>query len=228
MKITFVGTGAGSSLGLKRVKSSILINDKVLLDLGPGAELRLEDTRINPKALFITHLHVDHFSGIFDYLVQRKIRQIPDLEIYSPKGFLEVLNPCIKVGNNISAKIYEANLPSGKIDELEIYSIQACHSIYAVSYIISDGNTRVLYTGDTKEPCNTILENAKDVDLIIHEATCINDCTAWGHTSIKQLFELFGNKRIIATHIPAEIEEKIISLTSNKIIIAFDGLSLNV
>ncbi|AAK40371.1 MBL fold metallo-hydrolase [Saccharolobus solfataricus] len=228
MKITFIGTGAGSSLGLKRVKSSILINDKVLLDLGPGAELRLEDLRIHPKALFITHLHIDHFSGVFDYLVQRKIRQIPELVIYSPKGFSEVLNIYTRIGNNISAKIYESDLPSGKIDEMEIYSIQACHSIYAVSYIISDGNTRVLYTGDTKEPCNAILENIKDVDLIIHETTCVDDCSIWGHTSIKQIFELFSNKRIFATHIPAEIEEKIISLANNKINIAFDGLSLNV
>ncbi|QXJ27379.1 Uncharacterized protein J5U23_00246 [Saccharolobus shibatae B12] len=228
MKITFIGTSAGSSLGLKRVKSSILINDKVLLDLGPGAELRLEDMSTHPKALFITHLHVDHFNGVFDYLVQRKIRQIPDLEIYSTKGFLEVLNSYIRVGNNISAKVYESDLPRGKIDDMEIYSIQACHSIYAVSYIISDGNTKVLYTGDTKEPCNTILENIKDVDLIIHETTCVNNCSAWGHTSIKQIFELFSNKRIIATHIPVEIEEKIISFANNKILIASDGLSLNV
>ncbi|WP_338599389.1 MBL fold metallo-hydrolase [Sulfolobus tengchongensis] len=228
MKITFLGTGAGASIGTKRVKSGILINDSVLFDLGPGADLRIEDLRIHPNALFITHLHIDHFSGVFEYLVQRKIRQIPELEIYSPNGFSNVLNAYVNAGNNISAKVYEKELPEGKINELEIHAVRACHSIYAVSYIISDGNTRVLYTGDTKEPCDTILDNVKDVDLIIHESTCIDNCGNWGHTSIKQILNIFKDKKVVVTHIPVDIEEKIISLVNNKILVAFDGLTLNV
>ncbi|MDT7860919.1 MAG: MBL fold metallo-hydrolase [Saccharolobus sp.] len=230
MRIRFIGTGAGSSVGTKRVKSSILINDKVLLDLGPGADLKLEDLNLydKPIALFISHLHVDHFSGIFDYLVQRKIRQLPELEIYSPRGLSEIISSYIRVGNNISARLYEGNLPKGKVNDLEIYSVNACHTIYAVSYVILDGKRKILYSGDTKEPCEPILEEVKDSDLIIHESTCIENCEEWGHTSLNQILSLFKDKKVVITHIPIDIEEKIINLGNNKVTIAFDGMTLNV
>ncbi len=231
MRITFIGTGAGSSVGSKRVKSSILVNESILFDLGPGADLKLEDLKIydKPKALFVTHLHIDHFNGLFDYLVQRKIRGIKDLEIYSPQGMEKIIESYVAVGNKISTKIYESTLPRGKIDDLEVYAVKACHSIYAVSYVVRDKSRKVIYTGDTSEPCDDILEEAKDSDLIIHEATCVNNCSAWGHTSINQIISLFDRKRkVIITHIPIHEEEEIIKLGEGKVIIAFDGLSIDV
>ena len=232
MRIIFIGTGAGASFGSKRVRSSIYLKSdegtSILLDLGTGANFKLEDFNLlDFSAIFITHLHIDHVSGAFDHLVQRKVMRMPEITIYSPFGFSKLLSTYKETGNNISAIVYENELPKAKIGELEIYSVEACHSIYAVSYVITDGKRKVVYTGDTLEPCEPILKESKDADLIIHEGTCIKDCEQYGHTDISKLISLFNSKKVIITHIPSQIEEEIKRIAKGYNL-AFDGMTINI
>ncbi|MEM1859651.1 MAG: MBL fold metallo-hydrolase, partial [Metallosphaera sp.] len=224
MKITFLGTGAGSTAGSRRFKAGILVEGKegkIVLDFGSGINMRLEDMRVVPDAVFITHLHIDHFSGIFDHLVRRQIDRVPELKVFSPPGFSEVLRVYQKT-NNISAQVMEDHLPSGKIGDLEVYSLEACHKIYAVSYIITDGKRRVLYSGDTLEPCDTVLREISGVDLVIHEASCLENCKEWGHTSVKEAINLFRNP--VLTHVPAQLEGEVENSVKGKALLAKDGL----
>ncbi|EZQ10877.1 MULTISPECIES: MBL fold metallo-hydrolase [Acidianus] len=229
MRITFLGTGSGSTLGSKRSKSSIMLSSKeakIILDMGNGSNSKLEDIGFPEiEGIFVTHLHIDHINGIFDYLVQRKIRGMRDVKIFSPPGLLDLLNVYKKIGNDISADIREEELPKAKIGDIEVYSVKACHKIYAVSYVITDGRTKILYSGDTKEPCDEIDRETKDADLIIHEVTCIQGCENYGHTSVK---DLKSGKRIIATHIPAQIENEIKEALSGRAIMAYDGMIIDV
>ena len=232
MRVVFVGTGAGASFGSKRVRSSIYIKSdegvSVLLDLGTGANFKLEDLNLlDFSAIFITHLHIDHVSGIFEHLVQRKVLRMSDIPIYSPPGFSKLLSSYKETGNNISAIVYENKLPSAKIGDLEIYSVEACHSIYAVSYIVTDGKKKIIYTGDTLEPCEPILKESKDADLIIHEGTCIEGCEQYGHTSISKLINIFSNRKLIITHIPSQIEDEI-KRAAKVFNLAFDGMSVDI
>lgn len=232
MKITFIGTGSGATYGSKRVKSSIYIKSNggtsILLDMGTGANFKVEDLNLlDFSAVFITHLHIDHVSGLFDHLVQRKIMKLPELYVYSVPGFSKLLSSYKEVGNNISANIYESDLPRAKIGDLEVYSVEACHSIYAVSYIVTDGKKKVLYTGDTLEPCEPLLKESKDADLIIHEGSCIEDCRQYGHTSIGILMNRFDPNKLIITHIPSQLEDEITRMVKNYKL-AFDGMSINV
>jgi len=230
MKITFLGTGSGSTAGSRRAKSSIMISegeDSIILDMGNGANSNLEDLGFpDINSVFFTHLHIDHINGIFDYLVQRKIRRMKDVKIYSPPGFSKLLNTYKDLGNNISAEVYESNLPKAKIGDLEVYSVEACHAIYAVAYIITNGEKKIVYSGDTSEPCEGIIKESKDADLIIHEATCLEGCEIYGHTPLPKLKEIFDKKRVIITHIPSQIEDKYTNL--GDFILAFDGLIWNV
>ena len=231
MKIIFLGTGAGATFGSKRMKAGIYVKgekNSVVLDMGTGANFKLEDIGLlDFSTLFITHLHIDHFNGIFDHLVQRKLKGLQTLRIYSPKGLTEVLNTYIKSGNNIYAEVLESDLPSAEVGELQVYSVKGCHSIYDVAYVISDGKKKILYTGDTAEPCEDILKESEKVDLVIHESSCIDDCSKWGHTSLKQLMELFPREKLILTHIPAQIEDEIRKLAKGYNI-AFDGFIMDV
>lgn len=198
---------------------------KVLLDFGSGINMRLEDMQLVPDAVFITHLHIDHFSGIFDHLVRRQIDRVPELKVFSPPGFSEVLKVYQRT-NNISAEVRENPLPTGRIGDLEIYSVEACHKIYAVSYIITDGKRRVLYSGDTLQPCEPVLREVSGVDLVIHEASCLENCREWGHTSVKEAITTFRNP--VLTHVPAQIESEVESIIRGKATLAKDGLTLNV
>lgn len=232
MRIVFVGTGSGATYGSHRVKSSIYIksdqNTSILLDLGTGANFKIEDLQLlDFSAIFVTHLHIDHMSGIFDHLVQRKILRMKDVQIFSPPGFKEVLDSYKKSGNNISATVNEDKLPKAKIGDLEVYSVEACHSIYAVAYIITDGKRKILYTGDTAEPCDNILEEAKDADLIIHEGSCIDNCKQYGHTTIYEIMKLFDPKKVVVTHIPSQLENQMKEIAKGYIL-AYDGMIINV
>ncbi len=174
MKITFLGTGAGSTSGSRRFKSGILVEGKegkLLLDFGSGVNMRVEDLNVYPDSAFFTHLHIDHFAGVFDHLVRRKIDGIGDLIIHSPPGFSDILLQ-FQRNNEISANLEESRRPEGKVGDLEVYSVEACHKIYAVSYVVTDGKRRILYTGDTSEPCEEVDKEAINVDLVIHEASC--------------------------------------------------------
>jgi len=232
MKIVFLGTGAGSTRGSKRFKAGIYVNSgssSIVLDLGTGANMRLEDFGLfDINAILITHLHLDHFNGVFDHLLQRKLSSLPVVRIYTVKGFSEILERYIRAGNKLEAVIFESDLPKLKLDDLYIYSVPACHSVYGVAYVVQDKDKKVVYSGDTAEPCEEILRESKDANLIIHECSCLEDCKAWGHTSLKDLTQLFPDKRVIITHVPAQIEGEIIEGAKNKFLIANDGLVINV
>ncbi len=232
MKITFLGTGSGSTLGSKRMKSSILIEDKnnrILLDLGTGANFKLEDLgELNIDAIFISHLHIDHINGIFDYLVQRKIQGMKPIKIYSPPGFSSILNQFKNEGNEIDAEIIESKLPNAKIGNIEVSSAKACHKIYSVAYIIRNNKSKIIYSGDTAEPCEQIIAESKDANLIIHEATCTEGCEIYGHTPVKTALSIFPNDKLILTHIPSQKEKDIFQEVNNRAKIAYDGMIVNV
>jgi len=231
MELTFLGTGAGSTLGSKRFKSGVLVSSgttKIVLDMGSGANYRLEDLNaLDVQALFVTHLHVDHFSGLLDHLVVRKLKGLPTLKVYSPPGLRSVLEAVKSAGNNVSAEVEEAELPKAKVGDLEVYSVKACHSIYAVAYVVTDGRRKVLYSGDTTEPCETILEEARDADLVVHEASCVTGCDSWGHTGVRELLDLIPREKLVITHIPSWLEAEIIEASVGARV-AHDGMRLNV
>jgi ribonuclease BN (tRNA processing enzyme) len=124
-------------------------------------------------------------------------------------------------------EVEEAELPKAKVGDLEVYSVKACHSIYAVAYVVTDGKKRILYSGDTAEPCETILEEARDADLVVHEASCVTGCDNWGHTGVRELLDMIPREKLVITHIPSWLEAEIIEASVGARV-AHDGMRLNV
>ncbi len=91
LKVTFLGT-SGTVPSVDRNTSSILLNYsgcKILFDCGEGTQRQMmkAKTGFNLEAIFITHLHTDHFIGIFGLLETMSLngREKP-LSIYSPNS----------------------------------------------------------------------------------------------------------------------------------------------
>ena len=89
LKITFLGT-SGTVPSVDRNTSSILLNYsgcKILFDCGEGTQRQMmkAKTGFNIEAVFITHLHTDHFIGLFGLLETMSLngREKP-LTVYSP------------------------------------------------------------------------------------------------------------------------------------------------
>ncbi len=228
MRFLFLGTGSGSSRDSRRFKAGIHVDDgynSVFLDMGPGANLRVEDYHVKADHVFFTHLHIDHFDGVFDYMVSRKVQGMKDLTVHSPPGFQRVLSSFREIGNQVDANVEESDLPRAKVGEMEIYSVKACHAIYAVSYVVTDGEKKVVYTGDTSEPCEDVIREIHDADLVIHEASCVDNCKQFGHTSAKEIISMTNDikAKVILTHIPTHLEKEIYEVIGNKLLIARDG-----
>ncbi|ADC66551.1 ribonuclease Z [Ferroglobus placidus DSM 10642] len=91
LKVTFLGT-SGTVPSVDRNTSSILLNYsgcKILFDCGEGTQRQMmkAKTGFNIEAIFITHLHTDHFIGVFGLLETMSLnsREKP-LSIYTPNS----------------------------------------------------------------------------------------------------------------------------------------------
>lgn len=198
VKLYFVGTGAGGSPGSHRWRSSTLVdlNDKLLLiDCGVGCHYRLSDRKLlnDIDAIYVTHMHMDHFLGIPELLFQAHIEgRKKDITILAPHGMRDIIahvGPHLFTAINFKVnvlEIYDGFSYELGLSKLKVYEV--CHTLpsYALK-ILSNNGVSLLFSSDTSEPCQKLLDRIGHVDVIVHEATCDeenkNICKEYGHTT---------------------------------------------
>ncbi len=183
MKITFLGT-AGSILTAKKSFPSILIDETLLLDCGEGTTQKL--IKINSvdtiKTICLTHLHGDHFMGIFSllwhyWLTNRK----SDLTILGPSHLKETIEKIFALTNApgglkvLQFKIHFIELTSNdEVQEIQgEYKLKYAmmeHPIPAFAYRVEKNGEIVCYSGDTK-PNQELINLANKSDIFICEST---------------------------------------------------------
>lgn len=95
--VTILGSGSASAHATRFPSAQILTvnHEYYLIDCGEGTQYRLLENKIKPsklKAIFISHLHGDHYFGLFGLLNSLSLghRKEP-LTVYSPKGLRDIL-----------------------------------------------------------------------------------------------------------------------------------------
>jgi len=91
--------GANSAkppIGLNQTSQLLTIGEgSYLLDCGEGTQFRLDELRLKQnriKAIFISHLHGDHYLGLMGLLSSMSMNhRTADLHIFAPKGLIEIL-----------------------------------------------------------------------------------------------------------------------------------------
>ncbi|MGV9199272.1 MAG: MBL fold metallo-hydrolase [Promethearchaeia archaeon] len=183
MKVTFLGT-AGSFISEERTYPSYLVNEDLLLDCGEGTTQKLLKLGVIDKIsiICISHLHNDHFLGLFSLLwywyinrcretltligppnTQKTIDKILDL-IHTPKDMRTF---------NIQYKELNNGQETQKLEGTDNYEIQAYkmeHLEPTFGFKIRVGNRTVGYSSDSR-PNDNLDKLAKDCDLLIGEAT---------------------------------------------------------
>ena len=167
-ELTILGSG-GAIPTLERNPTSQYLNIQdrhFLIDCGEGSQIQLRKYKCKFSKIdhiFISHLHGDHFLGLFGYLSTLSLlgRKSP-INIYAPKDLLNLIN----AHNEISGKIYNFDLNFNALNFkkitklfddniLEIFSFPVNHSVPCCGFLFKE----------KKSPRNIIKTKIKDLGL---------------------------------------------------------------
>ncbi|NXY17827.1 RNZ2 protein, partial [Atrichornis clamosus] len=207
-EIVFLGTGSAIPMKIRNV-SSTLVNtsatQSLLLDCGEGTFGQLcrhygeqvDQVLCNIMAVFVSHMHTDHHSGLVNILMERRRAFAALGQVFSPLFLVapeqimpwlhEYHNHCeeilrdikmipsqslVKGCENIRPKakgFVSSLLESYDLAEFQTCEVQHCKNAFACSVIHKSG-WKVVYSGDTM-PCMALVQMGKNANLLIHEAT---------------------------------------------------------
>ncbi len=221
-----LGTGAAVPLNRGLPCNALRVeNNFYLFDVGEGCQEKLFKAGlgvVKAKAIFITHLHGDHFLGLFGLIQSmHMLNRREDLYIYAPNRLWNILNTIFSnsvesTGFNIvfhsikkDALLYEDNY-------LKVYSFQTDHGIESYGFVayvrVRKKQKKIVYTGDTRPIPNTI-EASENADLLIHEATFTSnksrEAYEQGHSTSMDAAIIAREakvRQLVLTHISARYE----------------------
>ncbi len=214
MDLTFLGTGAGDYRGDRRHMSSAFF-EGVLLDCGAGATGRLHDAGLVDRVdgILLSHLHADHFAGLFDFLLHTVIAgRTEPLTIVAPPGLGTVLRAVNDVRAMVKdpSEMYELRIveglrPETTIGPWQIRGVPLDHTVYDLGYLLASDAATLFYTGDTRQPA---IPDDLRADFVVHESTFADRnrdlALAYGHSTASQAARTavrIGARRLFLTHI---------------------------
>ncbi|MFY9553805.1 MAG: ribonuclease Z [Blastocatellia bacterium] len=270
MRVVPLGTSSGKPT-LKRSVSALAVvreAEWLLFDCGEGAQVQITRAGLSPSrlsAVFITHLHGDHFNGVPGLLSTMGLdRRTRELTLVGPRGVREYLDTLerlrvIFLPYPIELAEFSSFPDLRMVYETADYTVSARpldHRLFALGYRIDerarpgrfnveraralgvpegplwgrlqsgedvrldDGKVvhsedvlgaprsgkSVAYCLDTR-PCDSSLELARGVDLLIHEATYTEEFAVeaqqYGHSTAAQAASTArdaGARRLLITH----------------------------
>ena len=216
--------------------SGYLVDERLLLDCGPGVLARLREQRPWPEveAIAITHLHLDHWGDLVPWVWGTLFGPgKPGVSLWLPPGSGQSLRPVLaQLGSEdmlervFTVAEYEPGRPFAAAG-LQVTARKVLHyDIDAFGFRI-EGSGVIAYSGDTG-PCDSLAELARDADVFVCEATLGSgdeEGAERGHLAADEAVEAAaraGARRLLLTHRPQERK------LPAGLELAYDGFALDV
>ncbi len=234
MKITIIGSG-GTTLTKSKACPSILIDEDILIDCGPGSlknmvEIDTDLTKI--KKIMITHYHADHVGDLIPLLWAIQLAESKEsLEIIGYRKIEKFTISLLKIMHTPKEfTIFNVRFRSliGGEEFDEVKTFKAKHRPTDIAYRVERNGKSVCYTGDTRF-YRPLANFASKCDILIHDATFLDEqkkiASLTNHSTASQagkIAKMADVKTLILTHIlphNTQYEEKYIKQASKE----FDG-----
>ncbi len=131
LRVTFLGTSS-SRPTVRRNVAALAVqrgSDLFLFDCGEGTQRQMMRFGVgfSVRAIFITHLHADHYLGITGLLRTMSLQgREDDLVVWGPEGSEAVLRTTIELGGDrIQFPVHVRELPAGQSVGFEGYQVRA-------------------------------------------------------------------------------------------------------
>jgi ribonuclease Z len=230
MKFSVIGTW-NSRISPGRKNTSFLLDGNTLLDCGPHTVEGLINSGVdlkNIKTVLITHMHLDHFSGVPELIWQRALRGIiEEVNIIGPEKIEENTKAILKYYNTPDFML--AGVKFNACDK-RIKFAPGIHTIEDNTYRINISGKNIFYSGDTSYS-KAAIENGNNCDIFIHEATYCDkkqdEAKKYGHSTVSDAFNAFtesNSKLFIPTHMSTESKAQLITMKNTNILIPEDGM----
>lgn len=192
--ISTLGTGSAIPGKYRNVSSSFIenydSNEMIFLDCGEMTigqihrlfgKKRSDELLKRTSAILISHKHGDHHLGALS-LIKRIIELRGKVLLIAPERFKIWLEEFGQVSNFGLSSIEFVSCGDTREEPYEIqksgtqiksFDVDHCHEAFGFQ-ITFKSNERIVYSGDTR-PCDSVIENAYECDLLVHEATMSND-----------------------------------------------------
>lgn len=170
----FLGTAASIPTPTRSLPS-ILVDEELLVDCGEGTTQRLVSAGLlTPiKRVIITHSHLDHSAGITTLIWTLWLhgRRTP-LFISGPSYVENLVFSLLKAFGTPLEKLTFNIEYKPAFEDVKFTSTDHYPETFALK--IERGNIKVCYSSDTA-PCNSVINLARGCDVLIHEATFLDE-----------------------------------------------------
>jgi ribonuclease BN (tRNA processing enzyme) len=247
MKLTVVGCGDAFGSG-GRLQTSYLIEaagTRFLIDCGASVLIGLNRLQLDPNTvptIFISHLHGDHFAGLVWWLLHAKhvAKRTTPLTIVGPPGIearlratSEVLFPG-SMNVELRHELAFRELTREERCEVGVAAVtpfEVSHPSGAPSYALrfEVGGTVLSFTGDTQW-VESLVPAGRGADLYVMECYQYEGEPRYhmSWSTIRPQLDRIGARRVLLTHMAQGMLARRGEVTDPRVVLAEDGLVLEI